>query len=108
MLAFLSVLVSCTGGDNLFVGLCYHKINRKRSCCSLTCLINEPRCEKTGLRGFQPGQAQTGLYSHRRWLDYLCSDLFSHMQKAGFLTTRLKYENVRRYLNSPLKNNEVV
>ena len=30
---------------------------------------NEPRCEKTGLRGFRPGPTQTGLYSHRRWLE---------------------------------------
>ena len=30
---------------------------------------NEPRSEKTGLRGFRPGPTQTGLYSHRRWLD---------------------------------------
>ena len=30
---------------------------------------NEPRCEKTGLRGFRPGPAQTGLCSHRRWLE---------------------------------------
>ena len=28
-----------------------------------------PRCEKTGLRGFRPGPTQTGLYSHRRWLE---------------------------------------
>ena len=28
--------------------------------------INEPRCEKTSLRGFRPGPTQTGLYSHRR------------------------------------------
>ena len=31
--------------------------------------INEPRCEKTGLRGFRPGPTQIGLYSHRRWLE---------------------------------------
>ena len=31
--------------------------------------IYEPRCEKTGLRGFQPGPTQTGLYSYRRWLE---------------------------------------
>ena len=31
--------------------------------------INGPRCEKTGLRGFRPGLTQTGLYSHRRWLE---------------------------------------
>ena len=24
---------------------------------------------KTGLRGFRPGPTQTGLYSHRRWLE---------------------------------------
>ena len=29
---------------------------------------NEPRCEKTGLRGFRPAPTQTGLYSHRREL----------------------------------------
>ena len=29
----------------------------------------EPRCEKTGLRGFRPGPTQTGLYCHRRWLE---------------------------------------
>ena len=31
--------------------------------------IYEPRSEKTGLRGFRPGPTQTGLYSHRRWLE---------------------------------------
>ena len=31
--------------------------------------INEPRCEKTGLRGFRPGLTQTRLYNHRRWLE---------------------------------------
>ena len=37
------------------------------------CLVgtrNEPRYEKTGLRGFRPGPTQTGLYSHRRWLEH--------------------------------------
>ena len=29
----------------------------------------EPCCEKTGLRGFRPGPTQTGLYSHRKWLE---------------------------------------
>ena len=32
-------------------------------------LRNEPRCEKTGLRGFRPGPTQTGLYRHRRSLE---------------------------------------
>ena len=31
--------------------------------------LNEPRCEKTGPRGFRPGPTQTGLYSHRKWLE---------------------------------------
>ena len=30
---------------------------------------NEPRSEKTGLRGFRPCPTQTGLCSHRRWLE---------------------------------------
>ena len=30
---------------------------------------NEPRSEKTGLRGFRPGPTQTKLYRHRRWLE---------------------------------------
>ena len=30
---------------------------------------NEPRCEKTGLRGFRPGRTQTRLYIYRRWLE---------------------------------------
>ena len=29
----------------------------------------EPRCEKTGLRGFRPGPTKTGLCNHRRWLE---------------------------------------
>ena len=31
--------------------------------------LSEPRCEKTGLRGFRPGPTQSGLYDHRRWLE---------------------------------------
>ena len=30
---------------------------------------HEPRCEKTGLRGFRTGPTQTRLYSHTRWLE---------------------------------------
>ena len=29
----------------------------------------EPRCEKTGLRGFRPGPTQIRLYSNRIWLE---------------------------------------
>ena len=41
----------------------YHKIP------TYSDMINEPRCEKTGLLGFRPGSTQIGLYSHRRWLE---------------------------------------
>ena len=34
-----------------------------------TTIIFEPRYEKTGLRGFRPGPTQTGLCSHRIWLE---------------------------------------
>ena len=40
---------------------------------SLHCLqeesLNEPHHEKTCLRGFREGVTQSGLYSHRRWLE---------------------------------------
>ena len=35
----------------------------------------EPRSEKTGLRSFRPGPTQTGLCSHRRWLE-ACNFVF--------------------------------
>ena len=35
-------------------------------CCPIS---HEPCYEKTGLWGFRPGPPQTGLYSHRRWLE---------------------------------------
>ena len=31
--------------------------------------LNEPRCEKTGLRGFRHVPTLTGLCSQRRWLE---------------------------------------
>ena len=35
----------------------------------LRSLLFEPQREKTGLRGFQPGLTQTGLYSYRSRLE---------------------------------------
>ena len=32
-------------------------------------VLNEPRREKTGLRGFRPGPTQTGLYKLRKELE---------------------------------------
>ena len=34
-----------------------------------TCVLNEPRREKTGLRGFRPGPTQTDLYQLRKELE---------------------------------------
>ena len=31
--------------------------------------LSEPRCEKTGLRGFRSSPTQTRLYKHTRWLE---------------------------------------
>ena len=31
--------------------------------------LYEPKCQKTCLPGLKPGLTQTGLYSHRRWLE---------------------------------------
>ena len=36
------------------------------SCAMLNAMLNEPRCEKTDLRGFRPGPIHIGLYSHGR------------------------------------------
>ena len=36
---------------------------------NLLILIIEPVREKTNNLGFRPGLTQTGLYSHRRWLE---------------------------------------
>ena len=32
-------------------------------------ITNEPRREKTGLRGVRPGPTQINLYGHRRWIE---------------------------------------
>ena len=37
--------------------------------CAVYKIVNEPRSEKTGLRGFRPGPTQTGLGNHRRLLE---------------------------------------
>ena len=44
-------------------------INHVKSIVFFTTIINEPRREKTGLRGFRPGPTQTGLYSLRSRLE---------------------------------------
>ena len=49
-----------------FINLCIIRNERWQS--KMLETLNEPRCEKTGLRGLQPGPTQTGLYNHRRWL----------------------------------------
>ena len=55
--------------ENVAITRC-HLINKILHVHSIVCWIfNEPRSEKTGLRGFRPGPTQTELYSHRRWLE---------------------------------------
>ena len=49
-----NAVYSCFGIDHWV-----HFRSRRYSTC-------EPRCEKTGLRGFRPDPTQPGLYSHRR------------------------------------------
>ena len=51
-----------------FIGEATVTITKTHLCYKLL-PINEPRSEKTGLRGFRPGPTQTGLYSHRRLLE---------------------------------------
>ena len=41
----------------------------------------EPLGVKTGLWGFQQGQTQTGLYSHRRWLEKMARNSNFVLQK---------------------------
>ena len=53
------------GGKSQIVGFVTQGFN------FIVIVINEPRCEKTGLRGARPGLTQTGLYNHRRWLEAL-------------------------------------
>ena len=49
----------------------------------------EPRCEKTGLRGFRLGLTQTGLYSHRRWLEAL-NFVFRNMRDCTIYVAKTK------------------
>ena len=60
----------------------------------LKVLRNEPRHEKTCLRGLRPGKTQTGLLSvitsERRMRKLICAFFCSHRAKTGFLMTRLK------------------
>ena len=46
-----------------------YKAYHKKTCFLFMWTTNEPRCEKTGLRGFRPGPTQTGLHNHTRWLE---------------------------------------
>ena len=57
----ISTTISLAAGSGLLV--CDSRKREEHTC------INEPRCEKTGLRGFRPGPTQTGLCSHRRRLE---------------------------------------
>ena len=49
--------------------LCLNRSETLKKCFIVTKLTYEPRCEKTGLRGFRPPPTQTRLNSYRRWLE---------------------------------------
>ena len=96
----------------------WHITNKGVEQVSYNLLTYEPCYEKPGRRDFRPGPIQTGLYRHRRWFE-ICNSEFrkkrdcitcvvitkalircavtaqlicifvSHMQKAGFVMTRL-------------------
>ena len=51
--------------------------------------LNEPRSEKTWLRGFPPGLTQTGLYSHRRWLE-ACNFVFRKWRDCTIRVVKTK------------------
>ena len=58
-----------------------HRFSDLSSFSVLSACLFEPRCEKTGLRGFRPGPTHTRLYNYTRWLEtrnfisiYLCSE----------------------------------
>ena len=42
------------------------KVTKLCSCSTQLSMKFEPRCEKTGLRGFRPGHTKNGLYCRRR------------------------------------------
>ena len=46
----------------------YEEASSTSGCLGKAALF-EPRCKKTGLRGFRPGPPQTGLYIHSRLLE---------------------------------------
>ena len=52
---------------NFFVSethCCLDKVDNNLAIFPVFIKSYEPRCEKTGLRGFRPGPTQTGLYNH--------------------------------------------
>ena len=65
--------INFSGNYQIINGKVTPKDNSQNSSCEGTItshqLINEPRREKTGLRGFQPGLTQTDMYSPRSGLE---------------------------------------
>ena len=61
----------CRHEKKYFIRACSEEwvLIKLRECTGWAVILNEPRSEKTGLRGFRPGPTRTGLYSHRRWLE---------------------------------------
>ena len=69
VVAQFKILDHSTSGGGICSDVRY---NTHLYCLDVGCLkllLYEHCSEKTGLRGFRQGPTQTGLYSHRRWLE---------------------------------------
>ena len=53
----------------MFVFILLHVLLCSQSGDTFSAQLNGSRRRKTCLRDFRPGQTQTGLYIHRRWLE---------------------------------------
>ena len=64
----------------------------------------EPCHEKPCIRGFRPGPTQTGLYSHRRWVDVKCMQISG----TGAIRTQIQPSKQKREITKITKNQTTV
>ena len=62
--------------------------------------VNEPRCEKTGLRDFRLGPTQTRLYNHTRFLEDL---KFAFMKKKDCTSETEGADHLHSYCAADLR-----
>ena len=66
------IIGSVIGGRVSFASTDEHDAMDGELVCRSVAVVSleyEPHREETGLQGFRPGPTQTGLYSHKRWLE---------------------------------------